>query len=83
MRPNPARMTWRAIREAFPDQYVVLDRVERALGCVRHGRVLAHSPIRREALVLSRPSRGRRWALEYTGEVRVPEGWNGFKVAGQ
>jgi len=75
-------MTWEVIRKAFPDEYVVLDRVERAQGCVRRGRVLAHSPVRRNALVLSRPTRGRRWALEYTGEVRVPEGWIGFKVAG-
>jgi hypothetical protein len=76
------QMTWKAIRKAFPDEYVVLDRVDRELGRVHCGRVLAHSPIRREALVRSRARRGRCWALEYTGEVRVPEGWIGFKVAG-
>ncbi|MGC4121416.1 MAG: aminotransferase class V-fold PLP-dependent enzyme [Myxococcales bacterium] len=73
--------TWDEIQEAFPDEWVVLDRVRHSGYRVERARVLSHSPARKTALELSRELRGRRWALEFTGPLHVPEGWIGFVVA--
>jgi hypothetical protein len=69
------------VKVAFPDQYVLLDDLlmdEKTHGACA-GRVIAHARTRREVLAAA-PTRTpeSRWALEFTGQVRIPPGFDGL-----
>jgi hypothetical protein len=68
------KMTWKEMKQAFPDEWLLItDYEDDEMGQVKEGVVVRHSRVKKE--VFCPPDIDKDCAFKYTGESTFPGGW--------